>query len=117
MPLLVTIATYEQSITAYILKSKLEDAHIDCYFAILSSSEEEWEEVRVQVSEYDVEAAIKVMLEIQAEYGTDIEKIKEAKPSRKILVPTDFSTGSEHACRYAIHLAHKIKAEIKLLHV
>jgi len=117
MPSLVTIATYDQSITAYILKSKLEDAHIDCYFAILSSSEEEWEEVRVQVSEYDVEAAIKVMLEIQAEYGTDIEKIKEVKPSRKILVPTDFSTGSEHACRYAIHLAHKIKAEIKLLHV
>lgn len=117
MPSLVTIATYEQSITAYILKAKLEDAQIDCYFAIISNSEEGWEEVRVQVSEFDVEKAIKVMLRIQAEYGVDIEKIKAAKASRKIIVPTDFSIGSEHACRYAIHLAHKIDAEIKLLHV
>jgi nucleotide-binding universal stress UspA family protein len=117
MSSLVTIATYEQSITAYILKAKLEDAHIDCYFAIISGSEEEGEEVRVQVSEYDVERAIKVMLRIQAESGTDIEHIKTMKPSRKIIVPTDFSKGSEHACHYAIHLAHKIKAEIKLLHV
>jgi nucleotide-binding universal stress UspA family protein len=57
------------------------------------------------------------MLRIQAEYGTDIERIKEGRTSRKIIVPTDFSEGSEHACRYAIHLAHKIQAEIKLLHV
>lgn len=117
MPSLVTIATYEQSIPAYILKAKLEDENIDCYFAILSSSEEGWEEVRVQVSEYDVERAIKVMLSIQAEYGTDIEKLAALNPARKIVVPTDFSEGSEHACQYAIHLAHKIKAEIKLLHV
>ena len=117
MASLVTIATYEQSITAYILKAKLEDAQIDCYFATISRSEEEWEEVRVQVSEYDVEKAIQVMLRIQAEYGTDIENIKAAKAKRKIIVPTDFSLGSEHACRYAIHLAHKIDAEIKLLYV
>jgi nucleotide-binding universal stress UspA family protein len=117
MSTLVTIATYEQSITAYILKAKLEDENIDCYFAILSSAEEEWEEVRVQVNEQDVERAIKVMLSIQAEYGVGIEEIKTLQPSRKIIVPTDFSTGAEYACHYAIHLAHKLKAEIKLLHV
>lgn len=117
MPSLVTIATYEQCKTAYILKAKLEDEEIDCYFAILSSSEEEWEEVRVQVNEFDVERAIKVMLRIQEEYGLNIEHIEAASPKRKIIVPTDFSQGSEHACHYAIHLAHKIDAEIKLLHV
>ena len=117
MSSLVTIATYEQSKTAYILKAKLEDANIDCYFVILRSSEEEWEEVRVQVSEFDVERAIKVMLTIQQEYGLDIEKIEAANPKRKIIVPTDFSIGSEHACHYAIQLAYKINAEIKLLHV
>ena len=117
MPSLVTIATYERSTTAYILKAKLEDEEIDCYFAILSSSEEEWEEVRVQVHEFDVERAIKVMLRIQEEFGVGIEKIEAANLKRKIIVPTDFSLGSEHACHYAIHLAHKINAEIKLLHV
>jgi len=117
MASLVTIATYEQSKTAYILQAKLEDEGIDCYFAILSSSEEEWEEVRVQVSEFDVERAIKVMLRIQEEYGLNIEHIEAANPKRKIIVPCDFSQGSEHACHYAIHLAHKIKADIKLLHV
>ena len=117
MPSLVTIATYEQSKTAYILKAKLEEKGIDCYFAILRSSEVEWEEVRVQVNEFDVENAIKVMLRIQQEYGLNIEHLEAVIPKRKIIVPTDFSQGSEHACQYAIHLAHKINAEIKLLHV
>jgi len=117
MSVLVTIATYDQSVTAYILKAKLEDENIDCYFAILSSAEEDWEEVRVQVNEHDVERAIKVMLRIQEEYGAGIEEIKTLHPTRKIIVPTDFSEGAEYACRYAIQLAHKLKAEIKLLHV
>ena len=117
MPPLVTIATYERSKTACFLKEQLENVNIDCYFAILSSSEKEWEEVLVQVHEYDVERAIKVMLHIKDEYGVDIEKIEVVNLPRKILVPTDFSLGSEHACQYAIHLAHKINAEIKLLHV
>jgi len=117
MPTLVTIATYEQCKTAYILKEKLEDADIDCYFAITSSPEKKVEEVRVQVKEYDVERAIQLMLRIKDEHGVSIEKIEAVKTSHKILVPIDFSTASEHACYYAIHLARKLKAEIKLLHV
>lgn len=34
----------------------------------------------------------------------------------KILVPTDFSTYSDHACNYAMKLAGNLKAEIKLFH-
>ncbi len=117
MASLVTIATYEQCKTAYILKEKLENADIDCYFAILSSSEEKWEEVRVQVKDYDVEGAIKVMMAIKAEHGVDIDFIEAENQPDKILVPVDFSTASQHACYYAIYLAQKLKAEIKLLHV
>lgn len=117
MPTLVTLATYEQSKTAYFLKEKLENENIDCFFSIISSTEGRWDEVRVQVQEEDVERAIKVMLRIKDEHGMDIEKIEPANPSRKIIVPTDFSKGSEYACHYAIHLAQKTKAEIKLLHV
>jgi nucleotide-binding universal stress UspA family protein len=117
MHTLVTLATYEQSKTACFLKEKFESENIDCFFAIVSTVEGEWDEVRVQVKEEDVERAIKVMLRIKDEHGMDIEEIEPANLLRKIVVPTDFSKGSEYACQYAIHLAQKIKAEIKLLHV
>ena len=116
MPTLVTLATYEQSKTAYFLKEKFENENIDCFFAIISTTEGKWDVVRVQVKEEDVERAIKVMLRIKDEHGMDIEKIEPANLLRRILVPTDFSKGSEYACYYAIHLAQKINAEIKLLH-
>lgn len=117
MPALVTIATYEQSKTACFLKEKFENENIDCFFAIISTNEGEWEEVRVQVKEYDVERAVKVMLRIKEEHGMDIEEIEPENIQRKIIVPTDFSKGSEYACHYAIHLAQIMQAEIKLLHV
>jgi len=117
METLVTLATYEQSKTAYLLKEKLERENIDCFFAVLGSIEKRMDKVRVQVKEEDVERAIKIMLRIKEEYGMDIEKIEPAIHVRRIIVPTDFSPGSENACYYAIHLAQKIQAEIKLLHV
>jgi nucleotide-binding universal stress UspA family protein len=117
MDALVTLATYEQAKTAYFLKEKLESENIDCYFAIVTGIESKWDKVRVQVREDDVENAIKIMLRIKDEHGMDIEKIKPARHVRKIIVPTDFSEGSENACYYAIRLAQKINAEIKLLHV
>ncbi|MGE3316938.1 MAG: universal stress protein, partial [Planctomycetaceae bacterium] len=36
---------------------------------------------------------------------------------KKILVPTDFSKGSENALRYGCELAAKYSAELHLLHV
>ena len=117
MPTLVTLATYEQSKTACFLKEKLENEDIDCFFAVVSTNGGEWEEVRVQVKEEDVERAIRIMLRIKDEYGMDIEKIEPASIPRRILVPTDFSKGSEYACHYAMYLAQKINAEIKMFHV
>jgi nucleotide-binding universal stress UspA family protein len=117
MQILITLATYEQPKTAYFLKEKLENENIDCFFAITGSTIEKWGKVRVQVMEDDVEKAIKLMLRIKEEHGMNIEKIAPANLHKRIIVPTDFSKGSEYACHYAIHLAQKIKAEIKLLHV
>ena len=117
MNTLVTLATYKQSKTAYFLKENLENESIDCFFAFISNIENKRDEVRVQVKEEDVEGAIKIMLRIKDEYGMDIEKIEPSNNIRKIIVPTDFSKGSENACYYAIHLAQKLKAEIKILHV
>ena len=42
---------------------------------------------------------------------------KDIKSIRRILVPVDFSQYSKNACHYALNLAHKLKADIKILHV
>lgn len=117
MHTLITIATYEQSKTACFLKEKLESESIDCFFSIINTEQGDWEQVRVQVQEEDVERAIKIMMSIKEEYGMDIENIEPSPIARRIIVPTDFSKASEYACHYAIHLSQKINAEIKLLHV
>jgi nucleotide-binding universal stress UspA family protein len=57
------------------------------------------------------------MLNIKDQYGKDIEDLEPDSFAKKIIVPTDFSIGSENACYYAIHLAQKMGAEIKILHV
>lgn len=117
MKTLVTIATYEQPDTAYFLKEKLEDEQIDCYFVLLGRVEDRTNIIKLQVDAGDVQKAIKVMMEIREEYGKPIEEIEPGRFVRKILVPTDFSRGSEDACYYALHLARQMEAEIKLLHV
>ncbi|MDX2432204.1 MAG: universal stress protein [Bacteroides sp.] len=117
MSTLVTIAKDEQSHTAYFLKEELENETIDCFFEISCDDRGDWEIIRVQVDKENVERAIQIMFHLKEKYGMDIEKIKPRKRPRKILVPTDFSKGSEYSCQYAIHLAQKMNAEIKILHV
>jgi len=117
METLVTLASYKHSKTAYFLKQNLENENIDCFFAFTSISLQNSDEVQVQVKEEDVERAIRIMLGIKEKYGKDIETLEPDHNVRKIIVPTDFSKGSENACYYAVHLAHKLHAEIKILHV
>ena len=67
---IVTIATYRQSNAAYFLKEKLEEENMDCFFAKIRQSEGPWDEIRVQVRDYDVERAFNEYLAptIQARY-------------------------------------------------
>lgn len=117
MKTLVTLATYKLSNSAYFLKEKLESENIDCFLAFTSRFQKRSEEVEVQVKAEDVEHSIRIMMEIKDKYGKDIESLGPEQHVRKIIVPTDFSEGSENACYFAVHLANKIQAEIKLLHV
>lgn len=117
MKTLVTIATYKQARTAYFLKENLENEGIDCFLAFTSISLKDSDEVEIQVKGEDVERAIRIMLGIKDKFGQEIEAIKTVQHVRKIIVPTDFSRRSEEACYYAVHLAKKLQAEIKILHV
>jgi len=117
MKTLVTLATYKQSRTAYFLKENLENEGIDCYLAFRAISLQDSDEVQIQVGEEDVERAIQIMLNIREKYGKKIEAIEPERRVQRIIVPIDFSRVSENACYNAVHLAQKIKAEIKILHV
>lgn len=117
MDSLITIATYKRTETACFLKERLQNENLECFFVLAGSIEGKMDHARVQVAAEDVEAAVRIMMEIRSEYGVEIEKIEYQPRMRKIIVPTDFSKDSEHACQFAIHLAQKFEAEIKLLHV
>ncbi len=117
MSSLVNIARYEQPDTAYFLKEELEKENISCFFDISCDSKGDWELIRIQVDKQDVEKSIQIMMAVREKYGMAIEKINAPVSPRKIIVPTDFSKGAEYASQYAILLAQKLKAEIKLLHV
>lgn len=75
----------------------------------------EREGIKVKVKERDVEEAVKLLVQL----GTDFEKNEEKQVVyyRRILVPVNFSENSVKACLFAIGIAEKLKAEIKLLHV
>jgi len=117
MKKIITLATYKMAKTAYFLKERLENENVNCFLSYVTNLHKNRDEIRVQVEEDNVEKAIKIMLRIKDEYGKDIERIEPVEHIRKIVVPTDFSVESENACKYALHLARKLQAEIKILHV
>jgi nucleotide-binding universal stress UspA family protein len=117
MNCLITIATYEESRSACFLKEIFENENIDCYLAYSYNLETNVEEIQFQVKEEDVQHAVKVMMNIRETYGKQIEELEPTHKPYRILVPTDFSPGAEYACQYAIQMAHKLSAEVKILHV
>lgn len=117
MKTLVTITTVRRLESACFLKEKLEEENIDCYFVHLGKVADKTDFIKVQVDAEEVETAIGVMMYLRDEYGKELEEIRSERFVRKIIVPTDYSRGSENACYYAVHLAAKLQAEIKLLHV
>jgi len=109
---LVVIAT-ESYASAQILLTYLESNGIEAYLhntnqvqPFISGG------VRVQIKESDVEKAVKLLTEKHPR-----EHPARLISPRKILVPIDFSTPSQNAARFALHLAAKYGSEIKLLHV
>lgn len=114
---LITIATYTEQNTACFLKEVLENENIECHIAYGYNPVTHSDELHFQVKEKEVAHAISIMLKIRDKFGKPIDKLEPLTNPYKILVPTDFSSGSEYACQFAIHLAKKLKGEIKLLHV
>jgi nucleotide-binding universal stress UspA family protein len=112
---LITIAT-DHYTAAEVLKAKFEDAGIECYLKNVNLLQAAVSEgVQVQIKESDVEKALHILMEIKSLH--EKKELKEFKEIRRILVPVDFSAFSRTACIYALKLAYKYNADIKIFHV
>lgn len=103
---------------AQIVKSELLDAGIECFDehegAILSGVQSS---VDIRINEKDAEKALKIV----SNYKNTVDSIKERTtklqlPLKRILIAIDFTEHSFIMCRYAIIIAKKFNAEIKLIH-
>ncbi len=111
----VTLAT-DHYTAAEVLKARLEAAGVECFLSnvhLIQGAAPEG--VKIQIREKDVEKAMRLMSDWQTE--RDYADKKNPQEIRRVLVAVDFSDYSRNACMYALNLAHKIRAEVKILHV
>jgi len=114
---IITIASHPYS-RAQLLKGRLEAEGIECFLSNVNLVQPDISTgVKVKINEADSDRAYKIIDEIKDEYGKAKQKtIDRLKNVRRILVPVDFSEHSLNACNFALGLAHKLKAEIKLFY-
>ena len=113
---LVTLAihTFEK---AQILKTMLETEGIEVYIhnvnqiqPVVSAG------VRVRIKESDLPHALRI-IEDSKWLNEDAEQEEKAGPQeKKILIPIDFSDYSVKACELGINYAHKVGAEVMIMH-
>ena len=112
---MITLAT-DTSTSIELLKTRLEDAGIECFVKKVSSiAGLKSGNAQVKIRESDVEKAMRIINEIKT--FMEKEELKYLKQIRRILVPVDFSEYSKNACIYALELANVYKADLKILHV
>lgn len=118
---LVTILKITTPQLGSFVKNKLEFEGIDCFFTnkgLTIGSEYNVDEVFLNVKARQAEKAVKILLQIQKEYDLDeVQENGSFKDLKKILVPVKLSDDCIKTCKYAVALAKKIKAELKLLYV
>jgi len=117
---LITIAVHNYA-RAEILRTRLESEGIECYLknvnlihSVVSGG------VKVRVNSKDLEKALRIVEKVSDQFRDEYQTEQDVVQNRsvqRILVPIDFSDYSVNACRYAIGLAEKLNAEIKLMHV
>jgi len=114
---IITIASYPYS-RAQLLKGRLEAEGIECFLSNINLVQPDISTgVKVKINDKDADRAYKIIDEIKDEYGKEKEETVELlKSVRRILVPVDFSEPSLNACNFALGLAHRLKAEIKLFY-
>ena len=113
---IITVGHFTWS-RALLLQIILQDSGIECFVVPKETGQPlGYGDLRVQ--ENDVEKALKIIKLSSEDKGTAKEHaLHKIQVIRRIMVPVDFSDISFDACRFAVSLAAKYKAEVKLVHV
>lgn len=111
----LTANTYAR---ATLLKTRLEDEGIECFLSNVNLVQPGISfGVRIKIFEKDMERALKIVRNIEAKHGKDLVRgKKDIHKISRILVPVDFSDYSLNASIFAIMLAEKLGAEVRLFH-
>ncbi len=113
---IITVGHFTWS-RAMLLQIMLQDSGIDC-FLVSKETVLPRGYVDLRVRENDVQESLKIINQSLQNTGLAKEQaINKMQSVRRILVPVDFSGISFDACRFAVSLAAKYKAEVKLLHI
>jgi nucleotide-binding universal stress UspA family protein len=116
---LITIAIHNYA-RAEIIRTRLEAEGVECYLkninlihSVVSGG------VKVRVHQRSLEKALRIVEKLSEQFRDDYleDQNISSRSVQRILVPIDFSDYSVNACKYAIGLAEKLNAEIKLIHV
>jgi nucleotide-binding universal stress UspA family protein len=118
---LVTILRITSPQLGSFVKDKFEAEGIECFFTneeLVLGSEYNPDEVILKVKANQSEEAVKTWLQIHKDYNLDtILKDSSLGDLKRILVPVKLIDNCIDVCRYAMLLAKKINAEVKLLYV
>lgn len=113
---IITVGHFAWS-RALLLQIILQDSGIDC-FIVPKETLVPRGTVDLRVEEKDLENALRIISLSAQDTGSAKERaFHRIQVVRRIMVPVDFSGISFNACRFAISLAARYKAEIKLVHV
>ena len=113
---IITVGHFSWS-RALLMQIILQDSGIDC-FVVSKDTVLPRGYVDLRVKEADLEKALKIIDQASLETGSAKEHaVRKIQVVRRIMVPVDFSDISFDACRFAVSLAAKFKAEVKLVHV
>lgn len=115
---IIMLASYPYS-RAILIQGRLESEGVECFLKNVNLVQPDISTgVKIMIKEKDADRAWTIIDEVKAEFGLAKQPIvNRLKKVRRILVPVDFSEHSVNACNFAIGMAHKLKAEIKLLYV
>lgn len=101
---------------AQLLSAMLERNGIECFMTNINLIKVSPGGVKVKINKSDLDTATKIFDDFREAYGHKKDQaLKYMKSIRRILVPVDFSYHSENAANYALHIASKLKSDIKLL--
>ncbi len=118
---LVTMLRIKNPPLGNYVKNRFENEGIECFFTnegLMLGSQYNPNEVLLKVKACNSEKAIKILLQIHKDY--DFDKISEDntfKDLKKILLPVKLGEGCYELIYFALALAQKINAEIKILYV